>query len=435
MWVAGVVQFLMLTALARVARSCSTRPSRFAPVDQHPLRFSRHRRHPLLVGWVMLCWNIFKTVRSGQPVNGVIEVHVEEPEPRLGWARTFINPPMVYSTLIVVLGITWAVGGDFLSFLSLVSLVVVVVLAVIHLEFGGMTWGQWYDKLLANSFPFTILVVLAVAIGGVVQIVPLVTVDRDKVVEDRIPGDLHAARADRPRHLRARGLLYLPFPDDPALPAELCATASTRGWARASTIIRSNGARSAPGPTSRAWAASTTTPGTTGTWKPALDLPGSNMPSYAFLLEREARIDSLPDKIRVQQLLGVPHPEMASEEVFARYFKQASAIAEDLRQPGTDIYVEPNSEIVALIAYLQQLGKSQPYPPATASARNHERAPRLRVLADALPGGRVLPLRRHLPLGRRARLAHEEDFLHHLEQLPLEGESHVSVSHVRSDQP
>ena len=25
--------------------------------------------------------------------------------------------------------------------------------------------------------------------------------------------------------------------------------------------------------------------------------------------------------------------------------------------------------------------------------------------------------------------------LHHLEQLPLEGESHVSVSHVRSDQP
>jgi cytochrome c oxidase cbb3-type subunit I/II len=84
---------------------------------------------------------------------------------------------------------------------------------------------------------------------------------------------------------------------------------------------------------------------------------GSNMPSYPWLLERVADAHRLPAKIRVQRMLGVPYDEMTPEEIQRQYDEQAAGIVENLRQD--DIYVEPDREIVALIAYLQQLGVSR----------------------------------------------------------------------------
>ena len=53
-----------------------------------------------------------------------------------------------------------------------------------------------------------------VTIGGIVEIVPLFYLQNTiEHVEGHAP--LHAARARRPQHLRARGLLPLPQPDDP----------------------------------------------------------------------------------------------------------------------------------------------------------------------------------------------------------------------------
>jgi cytochrome c oxidase cbb3-type subunit I/II len=46
---------------------------------------------------------------------------------------------------------------------------------------------------------------------------------------------------------------------------------------------------------------------------------------------------------------------------------QAAAIVARLRQ--ADVLVEPSREIVALIAYLQKLGKSEPVVRTTASAK------------------------------------------------------------------
>ena len=74
---------------------------------------------------------------------------------------------------------------------------------------------------------------------------------------------LYAARTRRPRHLRARGLLSLPFADDPpACATRSSATAIIRSPSRACTTIRSSGARSAPVPISPASAANIPTTGT-----------------------------------------------------------------------------------------------------------------------------------------------------------------------------
>ena len=51
----------------------------------------------------------------------------------------------------------------------------------------------------------------------------------------------------------------------------------------------------------------------------------------------------------------MPYPNWTPEQIRTRVDDQAKTISADLRAAGA--YVAPDKEIVALIAYLQQLGK------------------------------------------------------------------------------
>ena len=82
---------------------------------------------------------------------------------------------------------------------------------------------------------------------------------------------------------------------------------------------------------------------------------GSNMPSFAWLLENQTDYAALPSKIRVQRLLGVPFPAWSPGMIETLAKEQAKEVALNLRNQGR--YVEPDREIVALIAYLQCLGR------------------------------------------------------------------------------
>jgi cytochrome c oxidase cbb3-type subunit I/II len=95
--------------------------------------------------------------------------------------------------------------------------------------------------------------------------------------------------------------------------------------------------------------------------------PGSNMPNYPWLFENDTDVAALPSKLAVMRTLGVPYPAQTPEEIQAEVDAQAAGIAARLRE--ADILVEPNREIVALIAYLQKLGKSEPVVRTTASAK------------------------------------------------------------------
>ena len=84
--------------------------------------------------------------------------------------------------------------------------------------------------------------------------------------------------------------------------------------------------------------------------------PGSNMPNYPWLFEKFTDYGSLPAKINVQKMLGVPFPDWSPAEIDSSAKAQAKAIKENLESLGKD--VDADTQIVALIAYLQQLGKS-----------------------------------------------------------------------------
>jgi len=89
--------------------------------------------------------------------------------------------------------------------------------------------------------------------------------------------------------------------------------------------------------------------------KPTLMSPGSLMPNYPWLLDDDLDTSLTGAKIRAMQTLGVPYPAGYDQIAVADLNKQAAQIADGLKKDK--INTAPNKEIVALIAYLQRLGK------------------------------------------------------------------------------
>lgn len=83
--------------------------------------------------------------------------------------------------------------------------------------------------------------------------------------------------------------------------------------------------------------------------------PGSIMPTYPWLMDDQIDVGSTVGKIKAMQKLGVPYPEGYDKIAAADMQKQAEEIAANLKKDG--IQTLPDREIVALIAYLQKLGR------------------------------------------------------------------------------
>jgi len=82
--------------------------------------------------------------------------------------------------------------------------------------------------------------------------------------------------------------------------------------------------------------------------------PGSIMPRFPWLLTNDLDTYNTRKKISVMRTLGVPYPEGYEDIANDDLTKQSENIALDLQKNGAP--VEPNKEIIALIAYLQRLG-------------------------------------------------------------------------------
>jgi cytochrome c oxidase cbb3-type subunit I/II len=82
--------------------------------------------------------------------------------------------------------------------------------------------------------------------------------------------------------------------------------------------------------------------------------PGTIMPSYPWLEEKTVNAETTPKKIKAMRTLGVPYPEGYEEQAVADMQKQAAEFAARLKKEGVEVL--PESELVALIAYMQRLG-------------------------------------------------------------------------------
>jgi cytochrome c oxidase cbb3-type subunit I/II len=82
--------------------------------------------------------------------------------------------------------------------------------------------------------------------------------------------------------------------------------------------------------------------------------PGSNMPNYPWLFTKRTKVQQLVPKINAMRRLGVPYEQPVEEVIMAQVKTQSEAIVNRLAEKGA--IIEPDKQIVALIAYLQKLG-------------------------------------------------------------------------------
>jgi cytochrome c oxidase cbb3-type subunit I/II len=85
--------------------------------------------------------------------------------------------------------------------------------------------------------------------------------------------------------------------------------------------------------------------------------PRSNMPAFAFLLDRPLDTSLTARKLEVLRGLGHPYSDAQIASAVADAEARAAEIAASLRKDGIELdETQANSEAVALIAYLQSLG-------------------------------------------------------------------------------
>ncbi len=366
MWTSGITQGLMLNATTENGTVLAY-PNFLDTLNSiRPLMLMRVIGGALyLTGFALLGWNVWRTVRGARPVNGTIEVwtdpvvETDPAEPRLGLIATFANPPVFFSILGFAFACAWMFGGSLLSIAGLVGTMLCVALAYAHFESRGRAWAGWYDRLLVNTAPFTILTFLAVVAGGLIQIVPLVLAHRAANVEDwkQVPYT--------PLELAGRDIYV----------REGCYTCHSQMIRTLVPDVLRYGDYSRLGESiydhPYQWGSKRNGPDLArvggkypNVWHvrhmedPRSVSVGSNMPPYPSLLQRATDVAALPSKLAVQRTLGIPYPEWTAAEVTRLVEEQARAITTDLR--GAGVEVEADREIVALVAYLQALGRSEP---------------------------------------------------------------------------
>ncbi len=84
--------------------------------------------------------------------------------------------------------------------------------------------------------------------------------------------------------------------------------------------------------------------------------PGSIMPTYEWLVKKKTGYDILPKKLSVMAAMGVPYSQDEIDNAVANAKAQALEITEEMASSGVEAKMQ-DKQIIALIAYLQRLGK------------------------------------------------------------------------------
>jgi len=369
MWVSGISQGLMLGATAE-GGSVLKFPNFLDAVTAN--RAMMHTRMLggllYLTGWILLVYNVWRTAASGKPVNGTADVFIApKTAHRLTLREALTSAPVMFTTVVMGCIFLWAIGWDFVKMLALLGIIVAVVIAVDRVENRLEGWGDWYDRLLKNSLPFTVLTVFAVLIGGLVEIIPTIVMHKASTLEGvrQIPySPLQLAGRDiyvREGCYNCHSQMIRPFVGEVLRYGDY----SKLGESIYDHPYQWGSKRTGPdlhrvgGKYPHVWHLRHME-------NPRSVSIGSTMPNYPRLLQDKADLDSLKSKFDVLRRLGVPYPARSSDQIRKEALAEARGISDELAKSGT--VVEPDREIVALISYLQQLGKSEQVPDATSVA-------------------------------------------------------------------
>ncbi|MCH2155646.1 MAG: cytochrome-c oxidase, cbb3-type subunit I [Opitutales bacterium] len=185
MWVSGITQGLMLNATIEDG-TVLAHPDFVETLNaiRAPMLLRAIGGGLYLIGFFMMGYNLFRTIAGATPVNGTTEVtRVVEDEPKKRF-NSFLNAPVVYTGAMIVTG-CMMLGSGLWFIIGAMLTTTLAMITIVHFKLSGAKWQEWYDALLAKSLSFSVLTIIAAAIGGAVQIIPTVTLHTGSSIEGR----------------------------------------------------------------------------------------------------------------------------------------------------------------------------------------------------------------------------------------------------------
>ncbi len=419
LWCAGITQGLMLSQLAEGG---TTLKYEFLETlgDIQIFFIARSIGGALyLTGFGLLAINIWKTARSGQAYDETVEVTLLDKQQKDGmsWGESLFNDPLAHIFLAMAFVILWFFLPHHADKAALLVAVLLGIKAFTAFKASAEKWTNWHERIIENYLPFTVLVFIAVAIGGSVQIIPTLLVNREKNIEGRLQ-DIYT-----PLELAGRDV-YI---------SEGCYNCHSQmirtlvpdvmRYGRAGVVDDYSHLGESIFDHPYQWGSKRTGPdlareggpiakkdaqgnlykfmrvGKRGNdWhfnhflNPRGPSPGSNMPAFPWLFDTDTDVKALPNKIAVQVKLGIPWPALNQHEITDMVETQAQEIAKSLVDAKVYLPSKPDlqgdalrnhlakSQAVAVIAYLQKLGayhevkKDHPGEPSIFNPDSHRQA-------------------------------------------------------------
>lgn len=315
-----------------------------------------------LLGFLMLTFNIWKTARMGQTVEASAEVPAEPPADKdsaRGLRLIFQNDPITYTFWVIIFVILWIFMPRGMDIGALIIALGLSAQAIWVFTRRKDRWADLYESLEKNWVPFTILVFIAAALGGAVQIIPTVIAQKGKHVEERIQ------KLYTPLELAGRDI-YI---------AEGCYNCHSQMIRMHKGDILRYGDYSRIGESIYnhpfQWGSKRTGPDLAreggvrpDTWHynhmvdPRSTSEGSIMPSYHWMLDKKTDFKALPKKISVLRTLGVPYEPMDKHTIEQGSYEQALKIATDLVAADITLPKDIENFVEEELGKLEEAGKS-----------------------------------------------------------------------------
>ncbi len=316
-----------------------------------------------LTGFCLMAWNIWMTVRRGKLIAGGAEVVVEAPrapEPGESVLAVLTGRPLWFSVAGLAVAAIFVLVQNTVVAVVTAVLVLVVGEAAYVVQRREMKAGKlsWFTLIEKRPLAFTVLTLLAVLVGGVAELVPTILI-KQAVPHTGTAQTPYTALEQQGRDVYTREGCYV------------CHSQMVRPMlheyqrygdaSRAEEFIYDHPFQ---------WGSKRTGPDlhrVGGRWPnlwhythlmdPRQTSQGSNMPAYPWLAEWKIDARAAPKKLALMQKLGVPYTNEQIDKAEADQQQQAEAVVADLEAQG--VKLPWDSEMVALIAYLQRLGRAQ----------------------------------------------------------------------------
>ena len=358
MWVSGVTQGLMWRQLNADGTLTYTFLETLAKIKlMYWFRLVGGSLY--LVGFLMMVYNLAMTIRGGAPQKVEVTVLVPKVVPvSPGWGHLVFGKPVILS--IIVCGLVGTVAVlDQVASVAMVTLASFTgVLGTIAIQLTRVKGKPtWHRLIEGRALIFTVLTALSVLVGGVAELIPVVVVQS--------PVADVGQRPYRPLELEGRDVYIREGCFNCHSQMIRAFSYEAKRYGKDSSDISTMADSQYDHPF--LWGSKLTGPDLAregglrpDSWHfkhfmdPRQISDGSNMPPYAHFADGRVDLTRTEAKMRAMRTLGVPYTQADIDNAEGDAKAQGADIAKSLAADG--VTADPQSDMVAVIAYVQSIG-------------------------------------------------------------------------------